>query len=162
MRAPLTMIAGSLLGVLLAGCGGAAGSASCGIEALTGPLAVKQSFAEGHALTEVPSVAPSGLPVRLVAGPAWHATVAGDSANRWRVTVHGTVAPEAHIGYGVLVVDYHNASLGVLAFDGQTVRGASNLGVLVVGDSTVPLLGVRLEPGAIQSARCPVFPDSLR
>ena len=36
------------------------------------------------------------------------------------------------------------------------------LGRLAIGDTVVPLLGVRLDPAAIQNARCPIFPDSLR
>lgn len=150
-----------VLFTLLSACDKSAGSVACGLDALTGPLAVKQSFAEGHSLTALPEASPGGLPVRLVAGPAWHGTVI-DSAGRWRVTTHGAVSKEVHVGYGVLVVDYHDTVLGVFAFDGHTIRGAPDLGRLAIGDTVVPLLGVRIDPSAIQQTKCPFFPDSLR
>jgi hypothetical protein len=146
----------------LPACGARSGSVSCGLEAFTKPLAVKQAFAQGYALSVVPENTPSGLAVRLVAGPAWHANVTSDSTGGWRVTTTGTVSPKADIGYGVLVIDFRNASLGVLAFPGRTVAGAPNLGSLAIGDTIVPLLGVRIDPATIQDPTCPVFPDSLR
>ena len=147
--------------MLTAACSRSPGSASCGIAALTRPLAVKQSFAEGNELTVVPENAPASLAVRLVAGPAWHGTVSPDGTG-WKVTTIGQVSSEAHVGYGVLVIDFHNAPLGVLAFDGHAIAGAPNLGSLVIGDTVVPLLGVRIDPQVLQDPRCPVFPDSLR
>ena len=148
--------------LLLAGCDRNAGSVSCGIDAFTGPLVVKESFAGGAALTAAPELMPSGLPVRLVAGPAWHGTAARDSAGRWLVTAHGSLSRLAHVGYGVLVVNFDNRTLGVLAFDATSIRGAPVLGRLAIGDTIVPLLGVRIDPDRIQNAKCPVFPDSLR
>ena len=156
-------VAGSaLLIVAIAGCEKGAGSASCGIDALTAPLAVKQSFAEGNALAELPATVPAAVPIRLVAGPAWRGTVTSDGNGHWAVTTHGTVSREAHVGFGVLVVDYHDNSIGVLAYDGHSVPGARDFGTLAIGDTVVPLLGVRISPTAIQNAKCPVFPDSLR
>ena len=147
--------------VMAAACSRSSGSASCGIAALTRPLAVKQSFAEGNVLTVVPENAPRTLPVRLVAGPAWRGNVAVTDGG-WQITTIGTVAKEAHVGYGVLVIDFRNAPVGVLAFDGRAVAGAPGLGSLVIGDTVVPLLGVRMDPQSLQDPRCPVFPDSLR
>lgn len=153
---------GALTIATLAACDRNAGSVSCGIDAFTGPLVVKESFGKGAALTRVPDVPPAGLPVRLVAGPAWHASVARDSSGGWLVTTHGTVSKQAHVGYGVLIVDFDNRALGVLAFDAYSIRGAPELGRFVIGDTIVPLLGVRIDPSRIQNAKCPVFPDSLR
>jgi hypothetical protein len=155
-------VAGTLLIVGAGACDRSTGSAGCGIDALTGPLAVKQSFAEGHSLLDLPSVAPATLAVRLVAGPAWHATVTSDSVGHWHVAARGSVDRAAQIGYGVAVIDFQDRTLGVLAFDGHTVRGAPDLGTLAIGDTTVPLLGVRIDPAAVQSTSCPLFPDSLR
>ena len=152
----------SLVAIGLEGCSRSAGSASCGIDALTRPLAVKQSFAEGHALTQVPDSFPTALPIRLVAGPAWRGTITADTGGRWRIQTHGSVSRSAHVGYGVLVIDERDVPRGVLAFDGHAVRGASDLGTLVIGDTMVPLLGVRIALSAIENAKCPVFPDSLR
>jgi hypothetical protein len=147
--------------MLAAACTRVPGSASCGIEALTRPLAVKQSFAEGNVLTVVPDSTPAALAVRLVAGPAWQGTVVA-GGNGWHVTTHGAVSGTARVGYGVLVVDFHDTPLGVLAFDGHSVAGATALGTLAIGDTVVPLLGVRIDPQVLQDPRCPVFPDSLR
>jgi hypothetical protein len=147
--------------LLAAACSRNPGSASCGIEALTRPLAVKQSFAEGNVLTSVPDTMPRGIPIRLVAGPAWRGTVEPDGSG-WRITTHGTVSRSAHVGYGVLVIDFHDTPLGVLAFDGHAVTGAPHLGTLAIADTVVPLLGVRIDPQLLQDPRCPVFPDSLR
>ncbi|MES1259426.1 MAG: hypothetical protein ABUL71_02440, partial [Gemmatimonadota bacterium] len=105
------VVAGSaLLVVTVAGCERGAGSASCGIDALTAPLAVKQSFAEGNALAELPATVPAAVPIRLVAGPAWRGTIASDGNGHWTVTTHGTVSKEARVGFGVLVVDYHDST----------------------------------------------------
>jgi|ERR1035437_2371968 hypothetical protein len=145
----------------LAACARSASSPTCGIAALTRPLAVKQSFAEGNVLTVLPDATPATLAVRLVAGPAWRGSVVRDRTG-WRVTTHGVVSKGAHVGYGVLVVDYHDLPLGVLAFDGHAIAGAPDLGTLAIGDTVVPLLGVRIDPQAVQDPRCPVFPDSLR
>jgi hypothetical protein len=147
--------------MLAAACTRTPGSASCGIEALTRPLAVKQSFAEGNVLTVVPDATPATVVVRLVAGPAWRGAVAADGSG-WRVTTHGAVSARAHVGYGVLVVDFHDTPLGVLVFDGRSVAGAPALGMLAIGDTVVPLLGVRIDPHVLQDPKCPVFPDSLR
>lgn len=161
VRLPHVLL-GTCIVTALAGCDRNAGSASCGIDALTGPLAVKQSFAEGNALTVVPEISPAKLPVRLVAGPAWRGTVTHDSTGGWRVTTEGKVSKEARVGYGVLVVDENGATLGVLAFDGRVITGAASLGRLAIGDTVVPLLGVHVDASAVQNSKCPVFPDSLR
>lgn len=156
-------VAGSTLVVMaIAGCEKGAGSASCGIDALTAPLAIKQSFAEGNALADLPATAPAAIPIRQVAGSAWRGTVISDGNTHWAVTAHGDVSRDAHFGFGVLVVDYHDSVLGVLAYEGQAVRGAHDFGTLAIGDTVVPLLGVRISPRAIQNTKCPVFPDSLR
>ncbi|MGH7593417.1 MAG: hypothetical protein ACRELE_06145 [Gemmatimonadales bacterium] len=151
----------AVLMLLAAACARNPRSASCGIAALTRPLAVKQSFAEGNALAAVPDAVPATIAVRLVAGPAWHGSVARDGA-AWRITAHGAVSKDAHVGYGVLVTDDHGVALGVLAFDGHSIAGAPSLGTLAVGDTVVPLLGVRVDPQVLNDPGCPVFPDSLR
>jgi hypothetical protein len=161
LRPPVSVLF-ALIVAGLAACDRNAGSVSCGIDAFTGPLVVKQSFSKGAVLTAVPDAAPAALPVRLVAGPAWRGTVSSDGSGRWLVTTHGTLSKEAHVAYGVLVIDYENRALGVFAFDGQTVRGAANLGHLAIGDTIVPLLGVRIDAAKIQNVQCPIFPDSLR
>lgn len=147
--------------VLTAACSRNPAGANCGMAALTQPLAVKQSFAEGNVLTAMPDSAPATIPVRLVAGPAWRGTIDRGTTG-WRVTVHGTMSSRIHVGYGVLVIDFHDTAIGVLAFEGNAVAGAPPLGTLAIGDSVLPLLGVRMDPAQLQDAACPLFPDSLR
>ena len=159
-RTPALGLSALLLTSFMA-CDKSAGSVACGLDALTGPLAVKESFAQGQSLTTPPGTAPAGLPVRLVAGPAWHGTIV-DSGGKWHVTNHGTVSKQASVGYGVLVVDFADNALGVFAFDGRTIIGAANLGTLAIGDTIVPLLGARINPKALMQTKCPFFPDSLK
>ena len=151
----------AVFAMLTAACSRNPAGANCAMAALTRPLAVKQSVAEGNVLTAIPDSAPATIPVRLVAGPAWRGTVDRGSTG-WRVTTHGTVSPQVHVGYGVLVIDFHDAAVGVLAFEGNAVAGAPPLGTLAIGDSVLPLLGVRMDPAQLQDASCPLFPDSLR
>ena len=146
---------------MIPACTRSPGSVSCGLDALTGPLSVKESFGRGNVLTSVPEVVPASLPIRMVAGPAWRSSVTRD-ADRWRVQTLGLVSKELRAGYGVLVTDEGGAPLGVLVFEGRRVPGATDLGSLAIGDTTVPLLGVRINPRALGSSACPVFPDSLR
>lgn len=161
LRTP-TAALGLVLLLALGACDKHAGSVSCGIDAMTGPLVVKQSLAKGAGLALLPGVAPAGLPIRLVAGPAWHGSVVRDTLYRWHITLHGTVDSMVHVGYGVLVVDYDNRALGVLAYDAQPIRGATSVGDLAVGNVVVPVYGVQLDPATFQRAACPFFPDSLR
>ncbi|MGH7583181.1 MAG: hypothetical protein ACREL5_08160 [Gemmatimonadales bacterium] len=161
MRDLRLLVATALVAATQVGCERGGTSVTCGINALVRPLAVKDAFASGGALAATPEFVPAAVPVRLVAGPAWRGDVGTDSGG-WRVTVRGTVAAAAPIGYGVLVVDQNDASQGVLIFDGRAVRGAARLGVVAMRDTVVPLLGVRVDPAALQDAKCPLFPDSLR
>jgi len=162
MPSPRLVSLAGMLGFALAACDRSSGSVSCGLDAFTKPLAVKQAFAQGGVVTALPETMPTGLAVRLIAGPAWHASVAGDGGAGWRVTTTGTVAKNADIGYGVVVIDQNNSPLGVLAFPGRSIVGAPELGRLAIADTLVPLLGVRIDAAAIQDSTCPVFPDSLR
>jgi hypothetical protein len=160
---PRSLLQSSLM-VLVAGigCSRGTGSAACGIAALTGPLAIKQSFSEGNALSVVPEFAPATLPVRLVAGPVWRGTVTPDSTGGWTIQTKGAVSRLAGIGYGVLVVNGQFRSLGVLIYEGRVFRGGLTLGHLMIRDTVVPLLGVRIDNAAVTNGQCPLFPDSLR
>ena len=147
-----------------AACGKASGggSVSCGIAALTGPLVVHEAFGQGRALDQTPPVAPTTLAVRFVAGPVHHGTVARADAGRWAIVTNGIAPAGMHPGYGVLIVDLDGTARGVLVFEGAPVAGAPPLGTLAVGNATLPLLGVQLDPAAIERPDCPIFPDSSR
>ncbi|HEV7366706.1 MAG TPA: hypothetical protein VGN76_12740 [Gemmatimonadales bacterium] len=50
---------------------------------------------------------------------------------------------------------------GVLLYEGTPVEGAPQIGTVSVGNATVPLLGIQLDPAKIEDPRCPFFPDSV-
>ncbi len=151
-----------LLLAAMAGCGRGDGpSAACGISALTAPLVVLESFGRGNLLDQVPPDVPPSLPVRFVAGPAVRGGLVIDSTGRLQLTIAARPAGTP-AGYGVLVVDGLFRSQGVVIYEGSSVPGATLLGRVVLPDTTLPLLGVRLDPRTIADPRCPLFPDSLR
>ena len=128
---------------------------------MTGPLLVLDAFGRGDALAGPPGTVPASLPVRLVAGPVLRGIVGKTDSTGWVVGAEGDVPHDAARGYGVLIV-HEGAAEGVLVFDGQPVSGATVIGSLALGDTIVPLLGVRIDPRTIADTACPVFPDSAR
>lgn len=156
----LTAAATLVLGACSGGKGG--GSASCGIAAMTGPLVVLQAFGKGNVLDQPPPDVPPRLPVRFVAGPVFRGTFTLDSAG---TAVHGTLGTHpANLpaGYAVLVTDGLLRVQGAVIYEGVPVPGATVLGTLALPDTTLPLLGVRMDPRQIADPRCPLLPDSLR
>lgn len=146
----------------LISCGRSDGpSAACGISALTAPLVVLESFGKGNLLDQAPPDVPAKVPVRFVAGPAVPGTFRIDSTGALRVTLLERPAGTT-LGYAVLVVDGLYRSQGIVVYEGTPVPGATILGQLILPDTALPLLGVRLDPRTIADARCPLFPDSLR
>ncbi len=121
-----------------------------------------EAFGQGRALDQTPPVAPTAIVVRFVAGPAHHGTVTGDAPGHWTVVTNGIAPTGTRPGYGVLVVDQQGTARGVLVFEGAPVAGAPSLGSLAIGDATLPLLGVQLDPADISRPDCPIFPDSSR
>ncbi len=155
-----------LLLLLAAACdrpsgGAAGGSAACGLDALTGPAALLGQFeVPDQTLGVPPRTLPERLVVRLVAGPAYPAIV-GRSDSLWIVGVEGALPAKVKPGSGVLVLDRSGKARGVLLYEGTPVEGAPEIGKVSVGDTTVPLIGIRLDPAKIESPRCPLFPDSV-
>jgi hypothetical protein len=159
---PPTLRATFLLTLLLAGCDTSEQpSVSCGIAAMTGPLVVLEAFGRGSALDAAPDAVPAALPVRLVAGPVLRGIVGKSDSTGWVVGAEGDMPENAATGYGVLIV-HDRIARGVLVFDGQPVRGAAVIGSVALGDTIIPMLGVRVDPAAIADSACPVFPDSAR
>lgn len=159
---PVRLVALLALGACAGGDKGASGSASCGIAAMTGPLVVLQAFGKGNVLDQAPPDVPPRLPVRFVAGPAFRGTFALDSIGG-RITGRLDRHPkDLPAGYAVLVTDGLLRVQGAVIFEGTPVPGATQLGTLVLPDTTLPLLGVRMDPRQIADPRCPLLPDSLR
>jgi hypothetical protein len=155
---------GSLL--LLAACGGSSdrepsGSAACGLAALAGPTAVLSQFSvPDQTLGSPPRQLPERLVVRLVAGPAYPAIV-GRSDSLWILGVDGALPSNVKPGFGVLIMDQSGKARGALLYEGTPVEGAPQIGSVSVGNATVPLIGIQLDPAKIEDPRCPSFPDSV-
>ena len=98
--------------------------------------------------------------VRLVAGPAYPAIV-GRSDSLWVIGVNGRLPANVKPGFGVLVMDRNGKARGTLLYEGTPVEGAPQIGTVSVGNATVPLIGIQLDPVKIEDPRCPFFPDSV-
>jgi hypothetical protein len=150
--------------LLLAGCtrsGDRPRSAACGLAALAGPTALLAQFGiPNQTLGSPPRTLPERLVVRSVAGPAYPAVV-GRADSLWIIGVQGSLPPKVKPGFGVLVLDPGGKTRGVVLYEGTTVEGAPELGRVSVGDITVPLIGIQLDPAKIEDPRCPLFPDSV-
>jgi hypothetical protein len=48
-----------------------------------------------------------------------------------------------------------------MLYEGTPVEGAPQIGTVSVGNTTVPLIGIQLDPARIEDPRCPFFPDSV-
>lgn len=152
--------------LLLVACGrsadkGAGGAAACGLAALAGPTALLGQFSvPDQTLASPPRQLPERLVVRLVAGPAYPAIV-GRSDSLWVIGVDGSLPPKVKPGFGVLVLEGGGQARGVMLYEGVPVEGAPEIGSVSVGNATVPLIGIQLDPAKIEDPRCPFFPDSV-
>ena len=150
--------------LLLTGCarsGDRPPSAACGLAALAGPTALLAQFSiPNQTLGSPPRTLPERLVVRSVAGRAYPAIV-GRADSLWIIGVQGSLPPNVKPGFGVLVLDPSGKALGVVLYEGTPVEGAPELGRVSVGDITVPLIGIQLDPAKIEDPRCPLFPDSV-
>jgi hypothetical protein len=152
--------------LLILACGrssdkGSAGAATCGLASLAGPTALLGQFSvPDQTLGLPPRHLPERLVVRLVAGPAYSAVV-GRSDSLWVLGVEGSLPANVKPGFGVLVLDKGEKPRGVLLYEGTPVEGAPQIGTVSVGNATVPLIGIQLDPSKIENPRCPLFPDSV-
>jgi hypothetical protein len=156
-----------LVGVLMAfACGRSpdksrVGGAACGLASLAGPTALLTQFSvPDQTLASPPRHLPEHLVVRLVAGPAYSAIV-GRSDSMWVIGAEGSLPANVKPGFGVLIMDKSGKARGVMLFEGTPVEGAPEIGKVSVGNATVPLLGIQLDPAKIEDPRCPFFPDSV-
>jgi hypothetical protein len=145
----------------VAGCSeGRPRGAPCGIAALAGPTALLTQFSvPGQTLGTPPARLPERLVVRLVAGPAYRGIV-GRSDSLWIVGVDGALPPGTKPVFGVLVLDSKGPARGVLLYETSIVEGAPTIGNVSVGNASLPLIGIQVDPAKIEDPRCPFFPDS--
>jgi hypothetical protein len=147
----------------LAACGKPAdrGNAACGLASLAGPTALITQFSvPRQTLSAPPGRIPERLVARVVAGPALPAIV-GRADSQLVIGIEGAIPATVKPGYGVLVVDTAEKVRGVMVFEGAPVEGAPPLGTVTVGASTLPLIGIQLDPARIEDPQCPFFPDSV-
>lgn len=153
-----------LMFLLLAACNRAGDrrpSAACGLAALAGPTALLGQFGiPDQTLASPPRTLPERLVVRLVAGQA-HPAIVGRADSLWIIGVQGQLPPNVKPGFGVLVLDQNERARGVMLYEGTPVEGAPEIGTVSVGDATVPLIGIQLDPAKIEDPSCPLFPDSV-
>jgi hypothetical protein len=141
--------------------GGSTSSAACGLAALAGPTALLAQFSiPNQTLGSPPRNLPERMVVRVVAGPAYPAIV-GRSDSLWIIGVEGALPDKVKPGFGVLVLDQGGKARGVLVYEGAPIEGAPEIGTVSIGDTTVPLIGIQLDPAKIEDPRCPVFPDTV-
>jgi hypothetical protein len=136
-------------------------SAACGLAALAGPTALLGQFSvPDQTLAAPPRHLPERLVVRLVAGGAYPSIV-GRSDSTWVIGMEGSLPPNVKAGFGVLVMDRGGKARGVMLYEGAPVEAAPEIGTVSVGNATVPLIGIQLDPAKIEDPRCPFFPDSV-
>jgi hypothetical protein len=153
----------ALLLPLLPACGGSSGGsrAACGLASLAGPTALLTQFSVPQQTLSVPPRSlPGRLVARFVAGGAFPAIV-GRTDSSLVVGVEAPLAANARPGFGVLVVDQAERTRGVMLFEGDPVEGAPRLGDVSIGSTTIPLIGIQLDPAKIEDPNCPFFPDSV-
>ena len=149
--------------VLLAACDRSAGGgrAACGLASLAGPTALLTQFSvPRQTLSVPPRDLPERLVTRFVAGGAFPSIV-GQTDSALVVGVEAAPTAGARPGFGVLVVDQQQRARGVMVFEGDPVEGAPRLGDVSIGASTIPLIGIQLDPAKIEDPSCPFFPDSV-
>ncbi len=153
-----------LLSLLIPACGAPQDrgpSAACGLAALAGPTALLGQFGiPDQTLATPPRNLPERLVVRQVAGQAYPAIV-GRADSLWIIGPQGQLPANVKPGYGVLIQDLSGKARGVMLYEGTAVEGAPEIGSVSVGEGTVPLIGIQLDPGKIEDPSCPLFPDSV-
>jgi hypothetical protein len=46
-------------------------------------------------------------------------------------------------------------------YEGRPVEGAPEIGTVSIGNASIPLIGIQLDPAKIEDPRCPLFPNSV-
>lgn len=77
------------------------------------------------------------------------------------IGANGGLPPNVKPGFGVLILDPGNKPRGVLLYEGAPVENAPQIGTVSIDNSTVPLLGIQVDPVKFEDPRCPLFPDSV-
>jgi hypothetical protein len=148
----------------LAACGGSEGRvpATCGLAAVAAASTLLEQFTvPNRTLSAPPARLPERTVARVVADGAFPAVV-GRTDTLLVIGVEGNPASNAKPGFGVLVVDPSEQVQGVLLYEGNPIPGAPRLGEVSLGGSSIPLIGVQVDPSTFTDPSCPsLFPDSV-
>ena len=159
---PRTWIA-SLL-VLTAACDRPAGGVppTCGLAVIAAATTLLEQFTiPNQTLSQPPATLPERTVVRIVAANALPGVV-GRTDSLLVIGVEGNSPPTVKPGFGVLVVDPPEKVVGVMLFEGSPITGAPRLGEVSIGNGSIPLIGVQVDPAKINDPSCPsLFPDSV-
>jgi hypothetical protein len=77
------------------------------------------------------------------------------------IGVNGGLPANVKPGFGVFILDTGNKARGVLLYEGAPIEGAPQIGTVSIDNSTVPLVGIQVDPAQFEDPRCPLFPDSV-
>ncbi len=150
--------------VLLAGCDRPAGRVppTCGVAALAAASNLLEQFTiPNQTLATPPSALPERLVARVIADGALPAVV-GRTDSLLVIGVEGSPPEGVRLGFGVLVVDTQDRVMGMALYEGDPIPGAPRLGEVSIGGSSIPLIGVQVDPAKISDPNCPsLFPDSI-
>jgi hypothetical protein len=113
------------------------------------------------ALASPPSGLPAMLPVRVAAGPVYRGVVGYVGDTSIVVGVEGTLPAETTPGFGVIALGLDGRARGVLLYSGVPVAGAPRLGSVVIGERTIPLIGIRTDISGLEDPNCPFFPSEM-
>jgi hypothetical protein len=150
--------------LLTAACDRPAGGvpSTCGVAALAGATNLLEQFTiPNQTLAAPPTSLPERTVARIVADGAFPAVV-GRTDSTLVVGIEGNPPPTAKPGFGVLVVDNQERTIGVMVYEGDPIPGAPRLGEVSVAGRSIPLIGVQVDPAKIMDPNCPsLFPDSI-
>jgi hypothetical protein len=145
---------------LTAACARAPGSFACGTIYLAGATMLLDEFArERTALSLPPAGLPERLAARLAAGPAYRALVGYADDSTIVVGVEGALPEGTEPGFGVLTLGADGRARGVMIYPGRPVAGAPVIGLLTVGEYSVPLIGLQTDVTGLENPDCPFFPE---
>jgi hypothetical protein len=148
----------------VAGCERPSGGASaiCGVATVAAATTLLEQFTIPNQTLAAP---PVSLPERTVArviGDGAFAAVVGRTDSLLVIGVEGTPPATAKPGFGVLVVDLQDRVVGVALYQGDPISGAPRLGEVSLAGSSIPLIGVQVDPAKITDPKCPsLFADSI-
>jgi hypothetical protein len=148
--------------LLLSACGSPSGGgrAACGLASLAGPTALLTQFSvPQQTLSVPPRNLPGRLVARFVAGGAFPAIV-GRTDSTLVIGVEAPLAATARPGFGCWWWTRRSVP-GCHAVRGRSGGGRPRLGDVSIGSTTIPLIGIQLDPAKIEDANCPFFPDSV-